>query len=53
MTGWLKDANQWYYLNQYGEMLTGWQMAGGKWYFLKSNGAMATGWLKDQTNGTS
>ena len=46
--GWLKDGNNWYYLDPVtGEMLTGWQKVSGAWFYLKpSTGAMVTGWLK-------
>ena len=45
-TGWLKQGNQWYYLNSSGAMVTNWQKTGNTWYYFKSNGVMQTGWLK-------
>jgi glucan-binding YG repeat protein len=39
-TGWLKDGDKWYYLNQNGDMKTGWLQDGNKWYYLNQNGDM-------------
>ena len=44
-TGWQKIGENWFYLNDKGQMQTGWQLVKGKWYFLEENGAMRTGWL--------
>ena len=43
-TGWLKDGNNWYYLNAEGVMQTGWVKDGNNWYYLDGSGAMQTGW---------
>ena len=41
-TGWVKDGEQWYYLNASGAMHTGWlKDTNGKWYYLYDNGVMA------------
>ncbi|MGE5629323.1 MAG: hypothetical protein ACM3X7_14640 [Solirubrobacterales bacterium] len=42
--GWLKDGQNWYYLNSNGDMAQGWLLDGSNWYYLNNNGSMATGW---------
>ena len=49
-TGWLKDNDKWYYLNENGVMHTGWIKNNGSWYYLQEDGTMKTGWLKDNDN---
>ncbi len=44
VTGWLKDGNYYYLLDDDGRMLTGWQYVGEKWYYLLQSGRMRTGW---------
>jgi len=55
-TGWIKDKEKWYLLDNRGAMLTGWQELNGKKYYLDSqSGAMKTGWYKEvvsQSNAT-
>ena len=48
VTGWLKRASGWYYLEPgNGNMVTGWRKIGGTWYYLNpGNGDMAQGWKK-------
>lgn len=47
-TGWFKDKEKWYLLDNRGAMLTGWQEVDGKKYYLDSqSGAMKTGWYKE------
>ena len=41
-TGWVKDNNKWYYLNEDGSMKTGWLLNNGEYYYLKVNGEMVT-----------
>ena len=42
MTKWIKDNDNWYYLNEDGSMKTGWHKdTNGHWYYLNSNGSMA------------
>ena len=45
-TGWLKDAGNWYYLDQEtGVMQTGFVQVGDKTYYRTSSGVMLTGWI--------
>ena len=46
MTGWVKDGNNWYYLNTGGVMRTGWVNDRGTWYFMNSIGAIKSDWLQ-------
>ena len=39
-TGWLKNKNNWYYLNEKGDMQIGWLKYKNKWYYLQKSGAM-------------
>ena len=48
--GWGYIENEWYYFNEFGDMVTGWQYIGNKWFFLNpvsdgKKGRMLTGWL--------
>lgn len=43
-TGWVKDNDKWYFLNDAGYMVTGWVKVNMKWYYLDISGAMLTGW---------
>ena len=51
-TGWLKDGNKWYYLNQTpgdneGVMCTNsWITQNGKTYYVDNNGVMVEGWYQ-------
>ena len=40
-TGWVKDNDTWYYLDNSGAMKTGWFTVSGKWYYAYSSGALA------------
>ncbi|MBA8969044.1 glucan-binding YG repeat protein [Clostridium butyricum] len=43
VTGWIKDNNKWYYLNESGDMqYSGWKKINGKWYYFYNNGEMAS-----------
>lgn len=45
---WLKDNNDWYYMDNTGTTKTGWfHDDTDSWYFLDANGKMRTGWLYD------
>lgn len=47
-TGWIKDKEKWYLLDNRGAMLIGWQELDGKKYYLDSqSGEMKTGWYKE------
>ena len=46
--GWLKDNEEWYYLNETGEIQLDWKLIDDKWYYFDSNGKMQTGWLNDK-----
>lgn len=39
-TGWIKDSETWYYLNNSGVMQTGWVNDSETWYYLNNSGAM-------------
>lgn len=46
--GWGKVDNNWYMLDQKGDILTGWQKDNNGWtYMSQSTGIMSTGWLKE------
>lgn len=45
VTGWLKEGNYWYFMDENGIMQTGWLRNANKWYFLNASGKMQTGWL--------
>ena len=50
-TGWLKQGDKWYYLNEIdnslvGVMFTGWIDRNEKRYFADSNGALVYGWYE-------
>lgn len=42
-SGWLKDGNKWYYIDDAGKAATGWLKVKGTWYWFDTNGVMATG----------
>ena len=44
---WAYISDNWYLLNDRGEMVTGWANVDGRWYFMDDSGAMRSGWLKD------
>ncbi len=46
VTGWLFEAETWYYFDASGAAASGWLFDGGKWYYLGYNGIMHTGWLQ-------
>lgn len=52
-TDWLRDKNNWYYMDQDGMMQTGWcQVGADNWYYLNAaadgvEGLMQTGWHKE------
>ncbi|MFK9094322.1 hypothetical protein [Bacillus salipaludis] len=37
-TGWIKDKNNWYYLDNSGVMKTGWIKDNNNWYYLDGSG---------------
>lgn len=42
--GWDWRNGNWYYYNQYGDIMTGWQLIKGSWYYMDlTSGIMATG----------
>lgn len=46
-TGWLRDGENWYYINIYGLFASGWNYVGSDWYYLDpSNGnkMLSNGW---------
>ena len=52
-TGWLKDQNNWYYLDmtegdRLGCMKTGWLKWKDEWYYFNDSGIMVTGWYNVQ-----
>ncbi|NRD77192.1 C39 family peptidase [Bacillus sp. BRMEA1] len=46
-TGWIKEGENWYFLNGNGEKQTGWIQYQSKRYFLNQNGVMEKGWIHD------
>lgn len=47
ITGWMKDGDTWYFMDEAGHMATGWVKDGNTWYYLEPSGAMTTGWKYD------
>lgn len=47
-TGWIKDDQCWYYLDECGDMVTGWNEIKGRKYYFKPDGSMNRGWMKDE-----
>lgn len=45
-TGWIKDDEKWYFLDDCGIMQKGWIFNNNKWYFLCEEGFMVTGWMR-------
>lgn len=46
-TGWIQDANGWWYKNADGSYpISCWQQIGDKWYYFLDTGYMATGWVE-------
>ena len=39
-TGWILDGDNWYYLNQSGNMMTGWIITNGTWYYMLEDGSL-------------
>lgn len=44
---WIANEENWYYLNDSGEMKTSWINDNGTWYYLNNSGEMKTGWVND------
>lgn len=47
---WVKDGNDWYFVNNDGVMVTSKWLLQDNWYYLGADGKMKTGWFKDNNN---
>lgn len=46
VTGWVREADQWFFHQASGAQASGWTQVEGTWYYLDpATGAMATGWV--------
>ena len=43
-SGWKKDGDDWYYVDDSGKNKTGWLATGSGWYYMDADGIMQTGW---------
>lgn len=44
---WQQSGDNWYLVDETGNMLTGWQKYDTAWYYMDEDGTMQTGWLQD------
>ncbi|MDO4788866.1 MAG: GH25 family lysozyme [Johnsonella sp.] len=45
-SGWIKEGEDWYYLDAGKERHKGWLLHDSAWYYLDENGKMQTGWIE-------